>query len=314
MVFDLKNKRVFLTGGSSMIGRAVIRKLRTKGCASIYYPPHSQCDVLQYEHIARELRKHNSDVVVHCAGYNGNIAFNKDFPAEIFSKTSWMGLNVLSACLDCKVQKVVSLISSCAYPDGYSLLEEKDFWNGLPHPSVECHGLAKRFLHAYSRQLHSQFGLSPICVILNNSYGPYDSFDPLKTKVAGGLIQKFAEAKRYYYPEVVCWGTGAPRRELLYCDDAAEGIVRAIEMYDNVTLPINITSGEDITIKELAQQIKWATDYRGEVRWDTSKPDGQMVKRLSDKRMKEYLGDIKFTPLADGLYQTVRWYEKEYYS
>lgn len=305
--------RVMVTGGESMIGRAVRRVLLDRSI-SIDIVPHSECDLLDEQQVRLRFSQFRPHYVIHAAGYNGGIEFNKMYPKDIFDKTIRMGLNVLDMSCRFKVEKVVSIISSCAYPDlKVEELEEEDFWNGMPNSSVECHGFAKRFLEAYSRQINRQHNTHFISVVLNNSYGPYDSFDPLKTKVVGAMIKRFVDAKKQNLPYVECWGTGAPLREFVYAGDAGKLIVRALERYDCETMPLNLSTGQEISIKELAETTARVVGYEGEIRWN-NKADGQMRKRLSTKRMVGYLyPDDSFvsTPLEEGLALTLDWYRKE---
>lgn len=301
-----------------MIGRTVINSL-LKRRADILCPSHQQCDLLDINNLRKHLSSYHIDYVVNCCGYNGNIQFNQKYPADIYYQTVQMNLNVLKFCQEQKVKKVVSILSSCSYADGSAVLEEKNFWNGLPHETVECHGLAKRTILAYSRQLHKQYGLTVVSVVLNNSYGPYDSFDINKTKVIGGLIKKFIEAKKGERSEpkqgksssVICWGTGAARRSFVYSEDAAEGVVRALERYEDPYEPLNISGDADIPIRDLALLIKNIVGYNGEIEWDTSKPDGQNSKTLSTTKMLSILDWTPQTSLEDGLRKTVNWYKKE---
>ena len=307
-MINLKGKKVAVTGASSMIGRATIKKLKSRG-AIVVPILHENCDLRNYGGVESLFFRINVEYCIHLAGYNGNILFNKNYPADIFYNTTLMGLNVVKACATVGVKKVVTALASCAYRSTDDILVEADFNEGMPDESVEAHGLSKKTVYHYSRQVSKQHGLQSVCTIFNTAYGPHDSYDVDKTKVVGGLIKKFTEAVRNGEDVVECWGTGSPRRELIYCYDAAEGIIQALEKYDNVELPINIGFESDVSIKELAAMIADIVGFEGEIFWDTDKPDGQFRKLLDASRMRDCGIKIKNrTPLRAGLERTIRWY------
>jgi GDP-L-fucose synthase len=315
---QLKESRVLITGGDSMIGRAVANLLTELDAVPIPIKHGILCtensdtvDLLKGFDADFVLKWHKPDYVIHCAGYNGNISFNKKYPADIYYRTAQMALNVLSACADHGIEKVVSPLASCAYPND-AFLNEKNFYDGKPDDTVEAHGLSKRIILDYSRQLFKQRHLMSVCTVFNTCYGPYDSFDLEKTKVASAFIKRFVEARDAGDKEVVCWGTGSPRRELIYCDDAAKAIVNVLLHYENPVLPINIGTQQDVSIKELAELVAEIVGYCGTIVWDVSKPDGQMSKLLSTTTAELYYPEVlpkDFTSLKDGLTKTIKWYE-----
>ena len=192
-MINLGGSKVLVTGASSMIGRAAIKSLEARQ-AEVVPIFHDECDLLDFYQTLYEFENHKPDYCVHLAGYNGNIGFNKLYPADIFYNTTIMGLNVLKACSLVKVKKVVSTLASCAYRSTNEELKEDDFWYGLPDESVEAHGLSKKTVHAFSKQIYKQHGTVAVCTIFNTAYGPHDSFDIHKTKVVGALIKKFVDA------------------------------------------------------------------------------------------------------------------------
>ena len=309
-MISLEGTKVLVTGASSMVGRAVVEKLKQRK-ATVVEVLHENCDLLDYYQTIELFKEERPDYCVHAAGYNGNIKFNKLYPADIFYNTTIMGLNVLKACALTQVKKVVSPLSSCAYRSTDEYLKENDFNNGMPDETVEAHGLSKKALFYFSRQVCKQYDIMAVCTIFNTVYGPYDSYDIEKTKVTGGLIKKFVDAVNNEDQIVECWGTGSPRRELIYCADAAEGLIQTLEKYDNIKLPINIGYNEDISIRELANLISDVSNFKGETYWDTNRPDGQYRKILDSSRMKKYGIEIKNkTPLREGLTKTMEWYKK----
>ena len=199
-------------------------------------------------------------------------------------------------------------MTSCAYPDtGMEVLSEDTFWDGQPNKTIRAHGIAKRTLQTAAEAYNDQYELDAVTVCVTNLYGPHDTFNLVRTKVVGALIRKFAEAVIEEDDTVECWGTGAPMREFMYVDDAAEAIIQALIVYDDNTKPLNIGTGKDISIKQLVEYIRSSVKYEGEVFWNTEKPDGQMKKLLDTSRMKEII-DINPIPVEEGIKKTVDWY------
>jgi GDP-L-fucose synthase len=297
--------KVLVTGSTSMVGGSVCEVLKKQG-HTVHEAKHSECDLLSLEQTQTMMSLFKPEMVVHAAGYNGGIEWNRLYPETIFSRTARMALNVLEAAIGSDVTRVLSIISSCAYPDkGQDVLVASDMWYGLPNPTVECHGLSKRILHAYSRQINKQHNKNYVCAVLTNCYGPRDNTDPLKTKVVMALIKKFVEAQQTKQPEVICWGTGSPRREFMYCEDAAEALVKVLFEWHQSDL-INVGVGYDVSIKELSETIANLVGYKGKIVWDTAKPDGQMKKMLDSSA----LGYKPKTLLAEGLVKTIEWFKE----
>lgn len=300
--------KVLVTGGSSMIGRATIKFLKERGF-EVLAPNSVELDLL-IEEVSDSYFVKNRDFkyVIHLAGFNGGIQFNKQYPYGIYTTNTYMLLNLFDNIPD--VDRVFSIIASCAYPDnGDEVLQEKDFWNGLPNKTVDCHGLAKRNLHAISMQVNKQAGYNKaVCGVLTNCYGPYDSYREEKTKVVGGMIKRFCEAEENNREKITCWGTGKPRRELMYAEDAGWLIANIFDKNIDEDL-INIGTGTDISIKDLASVVKEKTGYKGEIEWDTTKPDGQMKKLLDNSKIKKYLPEYSPTPIDIGIEKTVKWYK-----
>ena len=295
----MSNKRIIITGPDSMIGKAIRKEAEEKG--HVVYPvTHSEHDLCSYDETASVFKETSPDYCIHLASLNGNISFNNKYPSDIFYTTSQIGLNVLNCCQRFGVKKVVSLISSCAYPDTGGLLKERNFWDGEPNPTVDAHGFSKRLLLEYSRQLYKQHGLVSVGVVVNTCYGPHDNFDINKTKVMGGLIKRFIDAEKNEDPEV-----------FIYSDDVGKHTVGVLEKYNDPNYPINIGCGKDVSIKELAEMIKQEVGYQGSLIWDDSRPDGQMRKLLDNTKMKRHFGELSFTPLHAGIHKTIKWY-KEY--
>lgn len=306
-MIDIKDKTVLVTGGEGFLGRAIVNNLIEKEAKPIILR-HGDVNLNDLQTVIHYLNSVKPDYCIHAAGYNGGIEFNRMYPADILFSNTVMGLNLHHACEWAGVKKLISIMTSCAYPDtGMEVLEEGEFWNGLPNETIRAHGIAKRVLQAASEAYSKQYEFNSVSVCVTNLYGPNDTFNLVRTKVVGALIRKFVEAKQKEEEQVECWGTGSPMREFMFVDDAAEAIVQALQKYEDNTAPLNIGTGSDISIKQLVDYINEAVGYEGEIFWNTEKPDGQMKKLLSVEKMKEYI-NIEPTNVKEGIAKTVKWY------
>jgi GDP-L-fucose synthase len=306
----LKGKRICLTGGSGFLGTNIKEYLRENGI-EFSCPTRAEYDLTRPEDTERMLAKMHPDIILHAAADVGGIGYNRLYPADIFRNNLRMAVNILDAAARHKVAKCVLIGSACAYPgETQGKLKEDEFLNGPMHESVEVYGFSKRALYLGAKAYRKQYGLNSIFLLLTNLYGPHDKFDPSESHVVAALIRKFMEAARDNLPEVVCWGTGKPVREFLYSRDCAEAICLAAEKY-NSPEPLNIGTGVGTTIQELAELLRRATGYKGNIRWDASKPDGAMKKVLDVSRMKLFLGWEPQTSLEDGLRKTIEWCKKK---
>ena len=306
-MIDLEGSKVLVTGGFGFFGRGICKALETRKAEAV--PVGSrEANLLDLESFMQLLDSVRPDYCIHAAGYNGGIEFNRMYPADILYTNTIMGLNLHHGCEYLGVKKVLSIMTSCAYPDtGMEVLKEEDFWNGLPNKTIRAHGIAKRILQTSAEAYGEQYDLKSVTACVTNLYGPYDTFNLVRTKVVGALIRKFVEARLEGGDSVECWGTGDPMREFMYVDDAGEAIVQALEKYEDNSLPLNIGTGKDISIKQLVEHIVEAVGYEGEVDWNTDKPDGQMKKLLDVSRMKSMI-DISPMSVKDGIEKTVNWY------
>lgn len=307
-MIDLSGSRVLVTGGNGFFGKAICKAVESRGATAIPFSSE-ECNILDLYGLIQFMEDTRPDYCIHAAGYNGGIEFNRMYPADILYSNTVMALNIHHACEYLGVKKLISITTSCAYPDtGMELLKEEDFWNGQPNPTIRPHGIAKRVLQTASEAYREQYDFNSAAVCVTNLYGPYDTFDLVRTKVVGALIRKFVEAKLDEDDSVECWGTGAPMREFMYVDDAAEAVVQALEKYEDSSKVLNIGTGEDITIKELVDNIVEIVEYEGDVDWNTDKPDGQMKKLLDTTRMKEF---VNLSPInvKEGLEKTIKWYQ-----
>ncbi len=324
----LQGASVLVTGSTGFLGRHVCSLLREWGCRKVVgcslrwhrddgHVSHQRvCDLTHPTEVAKLfLAEGPFDFVFHLAGFNGGISFNLERPADIFRDNTMMALNVLDRCSLAKVGKVVSVVASCAYPNmewhggcEAEVMNEKYFLGSPPHDSVACHGYAKRNLQLATSFYKKQYGLNAVCVCPTTLYGPGDSFDTARTKVMGALIHKFTAAKRTCEQEVVVWGSGRPLREFLFVKDAARLIVESMEHYDNSDMPLNLGTGQEMSIAAVSSMVADAVGYSGRITFDTSKPDGQYRKRLDLTRMKEVFPDYLPLSLGEGIRETVEWY------
>lgn len=297
-------KSVLVTGGSSMIGRQVVNKLYHK-YETVYYPPRGWLDLRDYLHVREYFNIYRPQEVVMLAGVNGSLSWNKKFPFDISCESSIISLNTLKACVDFGVNKVVFSIPSCALKPSDDMSFESDLFEGEPHDSVACHGLSKRYVYNCGMFARRQYGLNFVAVIGQNSFGPGDRFDE-RGKVVSGMIDRMYKAFLNNDPTFTVYGDGTVLREFLYCKDFAEGIVQVLENY-NEAFPINLTSGYEISIGDLARKIKNIIGYKGELVFTGPQDNGQMRKRLSKERMDKYL-DVKITDFDIALQETIDFY------
>lgn len=300
-------KRVVVTGGAGFLGSHLVERLQEYG-AEVLVPRKKEYNLVQLEQALRCFQAFRPHIVIHGAAIYGGIWFNQLYPGTIFYENLVMGANVMEAARQCQVEKFVGIGTACSYP-GYleGELREDCLWDGPPHETVINYGLTKKMMAVQGWAYKKQFGFRSIHLILTNLYGPRDTFHPDRAHVVSALIRKFVEARMKDAPEVEVWGTGKPIREFLYVDDCAEGILRAAELYED-TVPLNIGCGQGTAIRELVSLIQEISGFEGPLRWNTSKPDGQMKKVLDVSRMKSILKWEPPTDLRAGLKKTIDWY------
>ena len=303
-----EGQRVLVTGGAGFLGSFVVEKLRDRGCHDIAISRSRDYDLRDPEAARRLLRDTDPTLVLHLAARVGGIGANRTHPAEFFYDNLLMGVQLLHESWRAGVAKFVGLGTVCAYPKhAPTPFREEDFWDGYPEETNAPYGLAKKMLLVQSEAYRRQYGFNSIYLVPVNLYGPRDSFDLETSHVIPALIRKAVEASERGDDELVVWGTGAVTREFLYVEDAAEGILLAAERFDESD-PVNLGSGEEITIRDLAALIVRLTGFRGRLRWDTSKPDGQPRRRLETSKAAQRFGFRVRVPLETGLTQTIEWF------
>ncbi len=310
-MLDFKKEHILVTGGAGFLGKNVIAELEKKGAKQIIVPRSSEYDLRKRQDVDKLLAKEKPTIAIHLAGRVGGIGETKAKPADFFFDNASMALNLIDASHKAKVKKFIGLGSVCAYPKFAPLpFKEEDLWMGYPEETNAPYGLAKKMMLVQSQAYQQQYGFDAIHLLGVNLYGPGDNFDPVSSHVIPALIRKFTEAAGKKAPEVVLWGDGSPTREFLYVEDCARAIVLATEKYDGIE-PVNIGSGMEISIKDLAEKIKTLAGYRGKLVWDTSKPNGQPRRRLDVSKAEKLFDFRARVGFDEGLKKTVEWYLKE---
>lgn len=290
-----------ITAKNSMIAKAIRNQVK---CKTI---DHAKTDLIKPLSLTKKLNN-EIDSLINLAAFSGNLNWNQKYPHLTFENNIRIGINVFTEWFNSKGSaKAINVIPSCSYPDIENLTPDK-LWNGNCHYTVESHGLARRCIEGYTRQLNKVGARITTC-ILQNCYGEYDSFDLEKTKVVGALIRKFSDAKKNKEKTVTCWGDGSPKREFIYCVDAAKLLLGILSSYSNYNIPINISSGQELTIKELAETIADIIGFDGNILWDTTKPNGASQKKLI---CEDFVKNFEFTPLKTGLKNTIKFYHDMY--
>lgn len=303
--------RFLVTGGSGFLGRHVIAEMRARGAEHIIVPRKAQYDLVEREAILRVLADARPTVIIHMAAQVGGIGANRAHPAEFFYSNLMMGTQLLHEAWRAAVSKFVSIGTVCAYPKFTPVpFHEESLWDGYPEETNAPYGLAKKMLLVQGQSYRQQYGFNAIYLLPTNLYGPHDNFDPASSHVIPALIRKFLEAKARGDRQVIAWGTGSPTREFLYVEDAARGICLATEHYNDPD-PVNLGSGDEISIRDLTLLIAELTGFTGEVVWDTSQPDGQPRRGLDTTRAQRAFGFRAQTSFRDGLKQTIETYLAE---
>jgi len=296
-----------VTGGAGFLGRQVVAELERRGAKDVFVPRSRDYDLVQGEAVRRLLDDAAPDVVIHLAAVVGGIGVNREHPGRFFYENLMMGAQLMEESRRRGVTKLVAVGTVCSYPKHAPVpFREDDLWEGYPEETNAPYGLAKKMLLVQSQAYRQEYGFRSVFLLPVNLYGPGDNFDPASSHVIPALIRKFVEAGEAGADHVDAWGTGAASREFLYVEDAARGIVLATERYDG-DAPVNLGTGREITIRELAEKIRALTGFEGEIRWDASQPDGQ-PRRCLDVSRAEAFGFRTETGFDEGLRRTIDWY------
>jgi GDP-L-fucose synthase len=303
-----KNKRVLVTGGNGFLGSVVVRKLRERGCNSLFAPGSREFDLRLMQDVDRLFAEIRPEVVIHLAAVVGGIGANRKHPGKYFYENAMMGLHTIECGRRHGVGKFVCVGTVCSYPKLAPVpFREDDLWNGYPEETNAPYGLAKKMLLVQLQSYRQEFGFPGIYLLPVNLYGPGDNFDAESSHVIPALVRKCVEARDSGASKIVVWGTGRATREFLYVEDAAEGIVLGAEKYDGPD-PVNLGSGAEISIRDLVVQVKDLVGFRGSIEWDASQPDGQPRRCLDTSRAEREFGWHSGTPLREGLQNTIAWF------
>lgn len=307
-----KNRRVCVTGGAGFLGSFVQEKLHERGATEIYIPTIEEYDLVKPEDIQRMYDKARPDLVIHLAALAGGIGANRARPADFFYINLMMGVQLIHEAYRRGIDKFVAIGTVCAYPKFTPIpFREENLWGGYPEETNAPYGLAKKMLLVQAQAYREQYDFNAIYLLPVNLYGPRDNFDLETSHVIPALIRKCLEAQEKGKKEVILWGDGSPTREFLYAGDAADGILTAAEFY-NGSEPVNIGSGQEISIKDLAELIGRLTGFEGKIVWDPTKPNGQPRRALDTSRAFDYFGWRAQVPFEEGLRNTIEWYRKTY--
>lgn len=302
------DKRVVVTGGAGFLGSFVVEQLRAKGCRQVIVPRSRDYDLVHMEDVHRLYAEATPDILIHLAARVGGIGANQANPGRFFYDNLMMGAQLIEEGRQQRLQKFVAIGTICAYPKFAPVpFNEDDLWTGYPEETNAPYGLAKKMMLVQSQAYRQQYGFNSIVLLPVNLYGPRDNFDLATSHVIPALIRKCVEAREAGASEIVVWGDGSPTREFLYAEDAAEGIILAAEQY-NDPQPLNLGTGEEISIKALAGMIAGEVGYQGRIAWDNTKPNGQPRRCLDVSRIKQAIGFQARHALRDGLRKTIAWY------
>src|SRR5215468_8331053 len=301
-------KNVVITGGAGFLGSVVVTKLKERGCRDIFVPRSKEYDLRDRDAITRLYQQIRPQILIHLAAVVGGIGANRANPGKFYYDNAIMGLQLMEYARQFGVEEFVAVGTICAYPKFTPLpFKEDDLWNGYPEETNAPYGLAKKMMLVQAQAYRAQYGFNCIFLLPVNLYGPRDNFDLETSHVIPALIRKCVEAKENNSEQIVLWGDGSPTREFLYVEDAAEGIVLATERY-NGKEPVNLGTGEEISIRDLARMIADEVGFSGSIVWDTTKPNGQPRRCLDVSRAKALFGFQAEYRLREGIPKTVEWF------
>jgi len=305
---DWSGKKVLVTGGNGFLGSHVVNELKNLNVKDVFTPASKDYDLRNRTDCKKVLK--DIDIVFHLASTSGGIMFLKERPAEAFYDNIMMGVNLIHEAKEAGIEKLIITGAVSSYPKLAPIpFNEKNIWDGYPDETNAPYGIAKRTLLVQSQAYRQQFGFNSIILFLTNLYGPKDHFDPTSATVIPALIHKISSAKKQNDKSISIWGDGTPTRDFLYVQDAVRGLMLAAEKY-NDGLPINLGSDQETTINELVNLISKITGFKGQIKWDKSKPNGQPRRKVSNKLAEEKLGFKAETTLEEGLQKTIEWFQK----
>ena len=309
---DFSTARIMVTGGAGFLGSFLIEELKRRGARDIFVPLIEKYDLVDRQSVHKLMADVRPDLVFHLAAQVGGIGANRANPGLYMFSNAMMGLHVFEECRLAGVKKLVAVGTICAYPKFTPVpFKEENLWNGYPEETNAPYGIAKKMMLVLSQGYREQYGMNSVVLFPVNLYGPRDNFNPNSSHVIPALIRKCVEARNAGHDEIVLWGDGTPTREFLYAADAAEGLVLAAARYDSSD-PVNLGTGAEISIRDLAVLIAEQTGWKGRLRWDPSQPNGQPRRRLEVTRARERFGFVAKTKFADGLRATIDYFEDQH--
>jgi GDP-L-fucose synthase len=309
-----RDKRVLVTGGAGFLGSFVVEKLRERGCQHVTAPRSKEYDLRDRDAIIRLYQEVQPQIVMHLAAVVGGIGANRENPGRFFYDNAIMGIQLMEYARQFGVEKFVATGTVCAYPKFTPTpFHEDNLWDGYPEETNAPYGLAKKMMLVQAQAYRVQYAFNAIYLLPVNLYGPRDNFDLETSHVIPALIRKCVEAKESGCREIVLWGDGSPTREFLYVEDAAEGLLHATERYDG-DQPVNLGTGEEIAIRDLAQMIAAEVGFTGAIVWDSTKPNGQPRRCLDVSRAKQLFGFHAAYGLREGIAKTVGWFQAHRHS
>lgn len=307
-MMEWAHKKVVITGGAGFLGTFVVERLKACGCENIFVPRSKDYDLRVKSAIVRLYTETQPDIVMHLAAVVGGIGANLRNPAGFFYDNAIMGIQLMEYARRFDIEKFLAVGTICAYPKFTPIpFKEKDLWNGYPEETNAPYGLAKKMMLVQSQAYRTQYGFNSIYLLPVNLYGPRDNFDLEDSHVISALIRKCVEAKEKGRDEIVLWGDGSPTREFLFVEDAAEGIVEATAKLES-SQPVNLGSGNEISITNLAQLVAEEVGFKGRIVWDQTKPNGQPRRCLDTGKAKQLFGFEAKTSLREGIAKTLAWY------
>lgn len=312
MPVNLTSKRILITGGGGFLGSHIVERLREQGCLHVSVPRRKDADLTRAGDVESLFGELRPEVVIHAAAAVGGIGANRDNPGRFFFANMAMGMHLIEAARKYGLKKFLQVGTICAYPNLTPVpFSETNLWNGYPEMTNAPYGIAKKALLVMCQAYRQQYGLNAIYLLPVNLFGPRDNFHPHSSHVIPALIRKCVEARDKGETQISAWGTGAASREFLYVEDCAEGIVAAMEKYDSPE-PMNLGSGREISIRNLTELIARLSDFKGQIIWDPTKPDGQPRRCLDVSRAKKEIGFVARTSLEEGLAKTIKWFENQH--
>ena len=308
---NFTDKRICITGGKGFLGNHLVNRFKKEGCKSVFAADIDKYDLRKLADIVRMYEEIKPDIVIHLAARVGGIGANREHPGEFFYDNLVMGVQLMEYGRRFEIEKFVGLGTICCYPKFTDVpFKEENLWNGYPEETNAPYGLAKKMLLVQSTAYRQQYGFNSIFLMPVNLYGPGDNFDPASSHVIPALIKKIYDAKERSESHIIVWGTGKATREFLYAEDCAEAIVLATEHY-NKPDPVNIGAGFEISIKDLVELIAKLMGFNGEIKWDSTKPDGQPRRMLDTSKAEKEFGFKAKTSFEEGLSKTIEWYTQQ---